>query len=664
MSERFHVEQALFGYHEGHNLVAASVELAPRVSQFLANVTDASGPENVRGFDAVYTGLPVPETNYYAVFCTWPAPEMPRPGCVWSHALLLDLADLARVPDLSILRKLCLRPATPPVLADYQKQLNLSASDSIGFGPEENPAFAAFLLKLLYGQPDQSIVVLDDMSWLWEVPIFSLWSQQWPRMRRSFSFSTGSLADRRLAGVSFDLQVAPRSSQRLWGRSGSPTVVLNYSMTAQRSPEAPWVVAALDDLRLGSNGPLRKFLFSYGSDVETPRRAFAPFVECFLGPPNSEEDDPSSRLAQVARAFPQPTEAISLKRDRLAWLSASTESSGLDPGWGVAYFLLNAREAVAFSRVPFDFSVPARGFWQRKQADVIALLGGLPESERATEFLHAIADVLTPEEIPTLWYEQRSAIPRLLAHKPSLASDAAAWAMPETGQRLLWESLHATTSDQRIWALTCGAMLKAQCAVAERESVTLAGPAITGGLLSWLEGGDVRLPSPAWRDALRIPLSKALRDADLPPPLLALAVWVLSPEQSRSIPGDRHDVQALASRLLATVPDPLILHTLFWLTALGLQTSGKPAFNLIARAFFPVYRAVAQSHYPGESWELLAPILPEAILGLDWDRCRRLRHALGRWLSVNPNLADDMKAAAPTVEDRNLVEKCQNKYKR
>src|SRR5713226_7421421 len=116
MPESFQVEQALFGYREGHNLVAASVALAPRVRQFLANVTDVSGPDSSVGFEASYTGLPVPETNYYALFCTWPAPEMPRPGCVWSHVLLLGLTDLARIPDLSILRSLCLRPTVPPNL--------------------------------------------------------------------------------------------------------------------------------------------------------------------------------------------------------------------------------------------------------------------------------------------------------------------------------------------------------------------------------------------------------------------------------------------------------------------------------------------------------------------------------------------------------------------
>ena len=103
MAEQVRVQQALFGYREGHNLVAASVSLPPSVRHFLATITDASGSEIPEGFKITYTGLPVPQTDFYALFCTWPAPEMPRPGCVWSHVLLVELADLARMPDLSVL---------------------------------------------------------------------------------------------------------------------------------------------------------------------------------------------------------------------------------------------------------------------------------------------------------------------------------------------------------------------------------------------------------------------------------------------------------------------------------------------------------------------------------------------------------------------------------
>jgi hypothetical protein len=664
MSGQFNVHQALFGYREGHNLVAASVPLAPRIRQFLANVTDGSGPEGSEGFEAPYTGLPVPETDYYALFCTWPAPEMPRPGCVWSHLLLILLADLARITDLSGLRKLFLRPAVPPDLTAYEGPLRLPDTDvAPGLTHPDSQRRAALLLQTLYGHPGKGIIILDEKSWPWEVPVFGLWSQQWPRLRRSFAFSTGSLGDRRSAGVSFDLQIAPLSSKRLWGRGSLPTEVTEFPDTVPPTAMPPWARTALDDLAAGSVGPLRKFFFSYGSDVEMPRQAFARLTECFVGPGGAEEDDPIPRpaddpvprLAQIAAAFPQATEAVSLKREQLADLTRAPEPGGLESLWAATFFLLRAQEASAFERVPIDLGPHAEQLWQHKRADVLDLLGSIPQSERGNDLLHALATVVKPEELPILWSEQGAMLPRFLAQQPSLAADAAAWAMPEAGQRALWESLHAATSDQHTWALTCGAMLEAQCAFAERETVTLAGPSLADGLTRWLQAEDIRLPSREWRRALRVPLASAMKDRDLPTTLLALAAWSMTPEEARSVPGSRADVQALVGHTASSIPKPLLLPTLFWLTALGVQTPDKNGLALLARAFFPVYDTVARSHYPGELWELLAPVLPEPTLGLGWDRCRLLRRALRRWLRDNPKLANSMVRAAPSDEHADLV---------
>lgn len=658
MPEQFQVEQALFGYREGHNLVAASVTLTPRVCQFIANVTDGSGPENSAGFEAVFTGLPVPETNYYALFCTWPAPEMVRPGCVWSHVLLLDIADLSRIPDLSVLRKLCVRPGAPSNLPAYERPLVFVAHEDVRVsrGPEDQQR-AACVIPALYGQPEKGVVVLDDECLPWEVTVFGLWSQQWPRLRRNFSFSTGSLGDRRLAGVNFDIQIAPRRSRRIWERGGLPTVVLEFPPHAQTPPNPPWVSPVLHDLRSGSKGLLREFFFSYGSDVETPRHAFVRLAECFIGLQSGEDDDHAGRLTQLGALFPQSTEALCLKRDQLATLTTNKEPGGIDSVWAAVYFLLQARESIAFNRVPLDFGPYAGLLWQRKRADVLALLGSLPASERAADFLRAIGTVLTPEEVPSLWHEQHAVLAPILATRPGLATDTAAWAMPETGQRALWESLRSTTSEPRTWALTCGAMISAQCAFAERETVSLAGNFLAEGLTKWLGSDGFRLPSFAWRMALRDPLASALRDGELPPPLLALAAWVLPSDHARSLTGHRVDLQAVAQQGLVGVPEPLVLPTLFWITALGLQTQGKDGLSLLTRAFFAVYEAVSRSHYPSEAWELLAPILPDATFGLGWDRCRLLRRALGLWLRNNPSHADAMREAAPTIELTLVVEK-------
>ena len=39
----------------------------------------------VKGFDQYVTGYPLDSINAYALAMTWYAPEMPRPGCVWTR---------------------------------------------------------------------------------------------------------------------------------------------------------------------------------------------------------------------------------------------------------------------------------------------------------------------------------------------------------------------------------------------------------------------------------------------------------------------------------------------------------------------------------------------------------------------------------------------------
>lgn len=658
MSERFQIEQGLFGYRDGHNLVLSSTDLPPRVRQFLANVTDGSGPESSEGFEAACTGLPVPETKYYAFFRTWSAPEMSRPGCVWSHVLLIDLADLARIPDLSLLGELCCRPTTPLEPATYEQPLYLGTrSNADGLVRQDDLTRAAFLIAALYGEPDSGITVFDEKSRPWESIVFAIWSQQWPRLRRNFAFSTGSLGDRRAAGINFDLQVAPLGSQRLWRRSDLPTIALEYSSEDTHSPIPSWLHVSLEDLRAGSRGTLRKFFFTYGSEIEIPRQAYSKLVESFSQPEPSNDDDPGNRLTQLAMAFPKPNEALGLKRDQLTSLTGRETSLNLEPSWAATYFLLQAREAVSFSRVPLDFHPHVALLWQRKRADVLALLGHLSESKRADDFVDALADVLTPKDIPKLWYEQPAALSRILARQPTLATTADAWSMPTSGQQYLWESLRSATSDPQTWALTCGAMLSAQCSFFERETVTLAGRHLADGLLKWLKSDNFHLPSPGWREALLAPLAKELKEGRLSAPLLALAAWTLPPEQANSLTGHRPDVQTLARQGLSDVPAPLLLPTLFWLTTLGLKTSGEDGLALLARAFFPVYKAIALSDYPGEAWERLAPVLPELRFGQGWDRCRRLRRALRQWLRDHPHLVNSMSRAAPTTEYEHLIQK-------
>src|ERR1700733_7049151 len=91
------VEQTLHGYSEGHRLIAGSVKLGQQDARTMLVLSDASGSGTRIPTDGYLTGYPLVGAGKYVLARTWSAPEMSRPGCVWTHSLLIDFADLARL---------------------------------------------------------------------------------------------------------------------------------------------------------------------------------------------------------------------------------------------------------------------------------------------------------------------------------------------------------------------------------------------------------------------------------------------------------------------------------------------------------------------------------------------------------------------------------------
>ena len=109
-TEEILIHQVLHGYSGGHSLLAVSRKLPKKVERTLLLLSDMSGPSMVHGFETYLTGFPLQDISMYALGRTWYAPEMKRPGCVWTHTLLIGESDLAYIPDLNVLLKLFKRP--------------------------------------------------------------------------------------------------------------------------------------------------------------------------------------------------------------------------------------------------------------------------------------------------------------------------------------------------------------------------------------------------------------------------------------------------------------------------------------------------------------------------------------------------------------------------
>lgn len=119
------VDQAVYGYSNGHRELASSVTFSAIDTYELAAASDLAPGVKLEPDQSYITGLMLPESKKYALIRTWLAPEMPRPGCVWSHVLILDRHVLSTQADLTVLKLLFKRPAR------YQDDPSLSMSLSL-----------------------------------------------------------------------------------------------------------------------------------------------------------------------------------------------------------------------------------------------------------------------------------------------------------------------------------------------------------------------------------------------------------------------------------------------------------------------------------------------------------------------------------------------------
>ncbi|WP_315753458.1 MULTISPECIES: hypothetical protein [unclassified Bradyrhizobium] len=298
------IDNCLFGYDDGHRLLASSMKLDSESASQLTLLSDLAPGARFGSSDGYWTGFPLPQLDRYALMRTWPAPEMPRPGCVWTHAILIETSLFEDVDDLSRLRELARRPRGPNDSSFYVQAIApkamLSAPARLNASAIRTTR-AIEILGGLYGSDEGSIAVerpgeLDD-------EIFAIWSQQWPRLRRNFRFQTATSDEASATRSRFDL--------RLQWRHAS-----NYQLVPFSVKEVPaWLDAAAADLSAASGHQLRRFLWRYGKDVKKQRGSFRPLCETFVSNRQTGGEVADNFVHAISRWFPSKDDALALKQD-------------------------------------------------------------------------------------------------------------------------------------------------------------------------------------------------------------------------------------------------------------------------------------------------------------------------------------------------------------
>lgn len=276
--------QTLHGYAKGHGLLRSSIRLSKESERLMLGMSDMSGPGMRTGFDSYLTAYPLPAEQAYVIARTWYASEMPRPGCVWTHSLVFIGSEIDKVADGRSLMRVFRRPDSLALSNAYAAPLDVDQGDGELFSvaepgdashPRDDQLLRAALCSL-YGQPDKPVFIVAPNVGEQELLIIDLWSQQWPGLRRSFSFCTGALSNRQLEGKSLDLQVVPSKAFSELRQELAQGVVINS--TSPLSPDdrcdQKWIDEAMLDLSPDSDRSKRRIAWSIAANRVADRSSF------------------------------------------------------------------------------------------------------------------------------------------------------------------------------------------------------------------------------------------------------------------------------------------------------------------------------------------------------------------------------------------------------
>jgi hypothetical protein len=615
------IHQAIHGYRDGHRLLSSSTPLPPDASRTMLVLSDMSGPSMQPGFDEYLTAYPLPGTELFVLAKTWYAPEMQRPGCVWTHSLLILRSHIARVACTSLLGAFR-RPQLDGVESAATKPVEVDeASGDTTPDAFADRGLAAAMIGAVLGQPRPVIVVAETAS-QFEALFLRLWEELWPAERTRFSFCTGALMPRANAGALLDLQAVPRAiPPSQFRKSASSALVLDLRTPGK--PEA-WVDLVLDGAVKG-DATFRTWLeAAAGADAG---RAVVPSLAPIFGEWHAPGSSARSALMSVVGAKDLEAGA----RSRLIGMvfdRAYTESGAA--GRRDLLQVLCAHRDQDLAPIASMLEDQTKRLFEESRADgvmlVLSLLGG-ELTDVGERLLRTAVLLLVPNDVETFGDAQAPFLPTIVGANPALAQSPILW--QRVGSRAIdvLSQLGAANLEEDARGAVIDAIFSSGRDVSVDAIVRFGGKVAIIRALSALASDQLQL-SWQWRTALSAQPNTvlewlenlgapSLRDLDL-------GSRFVSPKATQSRLATVWKSGTASSGSVAPRVAAFGLTLAFW--------EADVKSPLLAACFQPTYDAAGSSRLEYEEWDWLREQAPAVSWYRDWDRCERLAAALGRLL--------------------------------
>lgn len=605
---RIQIDQTLHGYSEGHRLIAGSFKLPQSDARSMLVLSDASGSGIRIPSEGYLTGYPLTESGKYVLARTWAAAEMSRPGCVWTHSLLIDFADLASLGSALSLVENLRRPAGGGGLG-YASRLEVDVTRTPTAVTPLDIGRAGQWVSALYGKPKGRIFAEREGHGDDEL-VLAIWMQQWPRLRRAFRFCSFSAEDRSTSVDTFDFQLVDT------GRSTRSRI--SGGIIASTVEQESWLDALLDDLVAPARSDLRQFLRDLGSDVTNGRAAMVPLIHLH-GALEPEAD--SSRLAEAVSELEKLGSGQG-RMGRAAVARVVFSRSGIDDRRLMNFALQQVRADRDLLGIEPTKVGHALLRWR---PDLFA--GGLTEEDPLQKAVEAALPGADPKALVDLLEAVPDAAAAVLTSRPDMLEHASFWRIAAIDTMGLIRSLDA---DQDHAARIVSALAEAardDCSqmVVDRFGIRPVVVALSKmdaiGIRSRM--GWVRSIAQRTND-----LSEMMVDGGLSHrPLLLVLAEILDPDAVPNCVGTDPWVAAVErTGTTDDVPAEDLLAAFLFNRARGWRSrsTGKLFFLSVQR----LHEAMASERLSGAAWHIAKQRLPYGSIWREWDQCEKLRHAV------------------------------------
>ena len=616
--------QALHGYDDGHQLLAASLDLSGAVATTVLILSDVSGSAVSVPKIGYMTGYPLQEAGMYAVGVTWGAPEMPRPGCVWTHTIFIPFEDLAIIDDCLSLRRLFRRPQQPKNLRHYERRvdyLNVERSDPPAICLRDE--WSRVLIDALYSNPTKVIVVRPTCGFDGERYILAIWEQQWPGLRRSFRFCTHSVGELSTPVGAFDVSVMPQSAAQA-PPANDPRVVVVELETHAHNRGADWVSWAAEDLE--APGGLRRLLRGYAADVSAGREAFAPLCHLFgVSEPGEPEPERVMKAAGLLDQGFSPQGANTARRVvlRKAILGAS------EPGPETKGFVLRHMDLLT----PEDYGscLIQASRWLFRHCLPDAWLLFEPQHSGYAFGRAFIVDASEEEIVNALGFDARRTT-GVLELRPEFLTSRSFW---RSSEAVVAEAINHVAAADRLSAEVLSALLRAGAIeLALHLSRKVSAETLFSMLVAVSDSDPPEIATETWGRWLTASC-----------PEMSIVARLMTEGTSRTLVTLARLARAVKP---AAVPneldrDPWVTayenangalsaaeqrHFFCFLLARAFSQASKQPGRLLAIALDKVYALAEQSNLGEGDWAVVSETIRSPRWWLAWDRCGTLRFAV------------------------------------